>query len=96
MADVDNSFEVSWLKVFGTPAEECSKQRCELRADFYGRWERAYIALDTSLRRIVISMRVDMLPNFDVLNSGRSFGSSASTSVGAIDAGRPCRTLTRL
>lgn len=41
-----------------------------------------------------------MLLNFELspgcLNSAKSLGRSASTSVAAIDAGRPCSTLTRL
>lgn len=59
-----------------------------------------HMALATSPRRKVISISADMLLNFelspDCLNSAKSFGKSASTSVAAIDAGRPCRTLTRL
>lgn len=59
-----------------------------------------HIALATSPSRKVISISADMLLNFelspDCLNSAKSFGKSASTSVAAIDAGRPCKTLTRL
>lgn len=63
-------------------------------------WQATYMALATSPRRKVISISADILPKFEMfpccLNSGKSFGKSASTSVAAIDAGRPCRTLTRL
>lgn len=59
-----------------------------------------HMALATSPRRKVISISADMLLNFELspgcLNSAKSFGKSASTSVAAIDAGRPCKTLTRL
>lgn len=52
-----------------------------------------YIALATSPRRRVMSMKADMLLNLEglsyCLNSGRSLGSSASTSVAAMDGGRP-------
>lgn len=59
-----------------------------------------HMAFATSPRRKVISISADMLLNFELspgcLNSAKSFGKSASTSVAAIDAGRPCKTLTRL
>jgi hypothetical protein len=93
LSDIIYPFKIMWLQAPRAFAQQASKLMLETHRYL---WEGSCIAWEISPKPVVRCINADIFVNVngrsEDLNSGRSFGSSASISFRDTDVGLPCST----